>query len=192
MRGGRPEGRIVAHVHRAANERFDERAASFGFFDCADDVEVARVLLSAAEAFGRARGCDRIRGNMNLTANQEIGVLVEGEQRRPYLGQIYNPAYIAGLLEACGYARTKPMTSFVRNGVDEADASLMLEDRHRGLLLDPAYRFRSFEMRRFDEEVESIRRVLNAAMDGNYLFVPMTREEARFQLAPLERVMDPE
>jgi GNAT superfamily N-acetyltransferase len=192
LRGGRPVGRIVAHVHRAANERFNERTASFGFFDCADDVEVGRSLLSAAETFGRARGCDRIRGNMNLTANQEIGVLVEGEERRPYLAQIYNPAYIAQILETCGYERTKPMTSFVKSGVAETDASWMLEDRHRELLLDPAYRFRPFDLRRFDEEVESLRQVLNAAMDKNYLFVPMTREEARFQLGPLERVMDPE
>lgn len=189
---GAPFGRIVAHVHKAANERFKEKTASFGFLDCADDVEVARTLLDAAEKFGRDRGCDRIRGNMNLTANQEIGVLVEGDQKRPYLAQIYNPAYVSKLLEQCGYAKTKPMTSFVKDDVQTFDTRPMLTDKHRLLLVDGSWNFRAFDTRRFAQEVEAVRRVLNDAMADNYLFVPMTEEEAQFQLGPLERVLDPE
>ena len=190
-RGGRLVGRVCAHVHHAANERHGEDAASFGYFDCIDDAAVARALLGAAEAFGRERGCDRIRGNMNLTANQEIGVLTEGEDRPPYLAQVYNPAHIAGLLEACGYTRGKPMTSFVKDDLGTYDPEGLLGERHRALLADDAYTFRPFDLGRFDEETEAIRGVLNAAMADNYLFVPMTREQARFQLGPLKLVMDP-
>ena len=91
---GRPVGRIVCHVHTAANERFAERAASFGFFDLIDDVEVARALLTRAEEFGRARGMTVLRGNMNLTANQEIGVLVEGADQAPFVAQMFGPEYL--------------------------------------------------------------------------------------------------
>src|SRR4030088_364852 len=47
-RGGEPVGRIVAHVHGASNDTYHERRGSFGFFDCADDIDVARALLGAA------------------------------------------------------------------------------------------------------------------------------------------------
>ncbi|HWN66942.1 MAG TPA: hypothetical protein VNM90_04835, partial [Haliangium sp.] len=191
FRGGKPVGRIVAHVHHAANQRSGERCGSFGFLDCVDDVEVARVLIDRAETFARSRNCDRIRGNMNLTANQEIGVLVEGDDRRPYLAQIFNPAYLALLLEACGYERTHPMSSMVNTELATFDPDAMLGDAHRALLRDPAYTFRHFDQSRFDQEVEAMRGVLNDAMADNYLFVPLSREEMRFQLGPLKLVMDP-
>src|SRR5258706_11636512 len=50
-RGGEPVGRIVAHVHGASNDLYGERRACFGFFDCANDLDVARALLGAAESF---------------------------------------------------------------------------------------------------------------------------------------------
>lgn len=191
FRHGKPVGRIVAHVHHAANQRFGERYGSFGFFDCIDDIDVARTLLDQAQSFARSRGCDRIRGNMNLTANQEIGVLVEGDDRRPCLAQIYNPAYIAGLLEACGYQRTHPMSSMINTELAAVEPDAMLTDAHRALLSDPAFTFRHFDLARFDDEVEAIRHVLNDAMADNYLFVPLSREEMRFQLGALKLVMDP-
>src|SRR5262249_10261932 len=60
VRDGAPVGRIVAHVHRASNERFGWRRAYFGYFDCVQDAEVAGRLLAAAEDHGRSQGCDEI------------------------------------------------------------------------------------------------------------------------------------
>lgn len=191
MRDGRPVGRIAAHMHARYIERYGVREAAFGFFDCVNDVDVARALLGAAEGFARAHKCTLIRGNMNLTANQEIGVMTSGEEHRPFLAQIYNPNYIGELLEACGYEATHPMSSFVQDDVQSFDVEPMLGDKHRALMQDKEYTFRPFDTKRFKEEVEAIRQVLNAAMDGNYLFVPMSEEEAQFQLGPLKLVMDP-
>lgn len=191
MRGDQPVGRIAAHVHGRYIERYGKREGAFGFFDCADDEEAARALLGAAEAFVRAQGCTLIRGNMNLTANQELGVVTQGEALRPFLAQIYNPEHIARLLTACGYEATHPMSSFINEDVQGFDAEAILSERHRALLSNPDYKFRAFNTRDFKGEVETIRQVLNAAMDQNYLFVPMSEEEAQFQLGPLKLVMDP-
>src|SRR5262245_33775422 len=99
-RDGAPVGRIVAHVHRSSNERHRMRLSFFGYFDCADDPEAARLLLGAAEAFGRAQGCDEIAGNFNLTAMQQCGVVTDGFENRPYTDQIYNPPHVPKLLES--------------------------------------------------------------------------------------------
>ncbi len=191
LRGKRPVGRIVCLVHRAANERWNERCASFGFFDCANDPDVAGLLLDEAVAFARAHGCTRLRGNMNLTANQEIGVLVEGEQRAPYLAQLYNPEYLGGLLERYGFSRTHPMTSFVHPDVARADTAKALSPKAKALLGDRTWRFRDFRLDRFDDDVEHVRTVLNDAMADNYLFVPLSEAETKFQLGSLKLVMDP-
>ena len=91
-RDGATVGRITAHIQKRGEE-----TGSFGFFDCIDDPAIARELLGAAETYVRRFGCSRIRGNMNLTANQEIGIVTEGHEKEPYLGQIYNPAHIPAL-----------------------------------------------------------------------------------------------
>ena len=63
-RAGRPIGRIIAHLHRASNERHGWRRAQFGFFDCADDPEAAALLLGAAQDFARAQ----VRRNWSATS----------------------------------------------------------------------------------------------------------------------------
>jgi hypothetical protein len=191
MRDGKPVGRIVAHIHHAANERFGERAASFGFFDCVDDINVATLLMKQAEDFGRKRGMTLLRGNMNLSANQEIGVLTDGDDKDPFVAQMFQPAHISRLLTTMGFTPTMPMTSFVREGIQQMDVESLLLDKHRSLLTDPTFRFRSFRMSAFDDDIEIVRNILNDSMDKNALFVPMTAAEARFQLGPMRAIMDP-
>ncbi len=191
LRNGVPAGRIVAHVHHAANERFGEKAASFGFFDCADDKEVAQALLDKAEAFARAHGCNLMRGNMNLTANQEIGALTEGEELQPFVAQMFQPRHIGRLLGELGYTASMPMTTFIKRDLASMDLNTMVTDKHRALLADPSYTWRTFNMKRYDDDIEIVRQLLNDSMDKNPLFVPMTADEARFQMGSMKTVMDP-
>lgn len=190
-RDGVPVGRICAHVHPRAQERFGKQEGSFGFMDCIDDPQVAQVLLEAAETFVRAQGCTRIRGNMNLTANQEIGILTKGEENPPFLAQIYNPEYLPKLLEGAGYQAVYPMKTWINDRVQDFDADAMLGEKQRAILQDRRYEFRALNPRQFEQEVEHVRQVLNGSMEHNHLFVPMTEAEAQFQLGPLKLVMDP-
>jgi hypothetical protein len=191
LRNGQPVGRLLVHVHHAANVRFSEKACSFGFFDAIDDVEVARALFTRAEVWGKERGLSLMRGNMNLTANQEIGVLTGGDHEAPFVAQMFQPAHISTLLERLGYVAKMPMSTFVQDDIKRLDPESLLLDKHRGLLSDPDYTWRPFRMNAFDDDVEIVRGLLNDAMDKNPLFVPMTPEEARFQLGPMEQIMDP-
>ena len=43
------------------------------------------TLLAAAEEWARRRGCDRLVGPMDLSLNDESGVLVEGHALRPLI-----------------------------------------------------------------------------------------------------------
>ena len=61
-------------------------------------------VLDAAESFVASQGCDRLVGNFNLTAMQQIGVVTGGFEKIPYVDMQYNPPHIPRLLEAAGFA----------------------------------------------------------------------------------------
>src|SRR5205823_8048316 len=82
-RGGTPVGRIAAHVDHRFNEFQDNEWGLFGFFESADDPEVANALLGAAEAWLRERGRDRMVRPMDVSTNHESGLLVEGHHEAP-------------------------------------------------------------------------------------------------------------
>lgn len=190
LRGPRPVGRIVAHVHAAFNERYGLRRGSFGFFDCANDPEVARMLLDEASAWLAERGCEEIAGNFNLTPMQEMGVVVEGNDRAPFTAQHHNPDWIAGLLEANGFQPFFPMTSW-RLDLTEADPDALNGPKQQALLADPRLTLEPITRRRFKRSMEETWHLLNASFDRNPLFVPLTRDEFFFQAAQMLLVFDP-
>ena len=190
LRDGEPVGRIVAHVHRASNERFGIRRAYFGYFDCAADVEVAARLLGAAEEHARAAGCDEIMGNFNLTAMQQIGVLTEGFDLAPYSDQHYNPPHIPQLLAGCGYQPTFPMRTF-ELALADARPDTLLGPRQHEVLADPQLEWPRIHLRDFRSLLEELRAVLNDSFAHNPMFVPLTAEEFLFQARDMSQVMDP-
>lgn len=189
-RDGRVVGRIVALVHGASNELLGERRASFGFFDCLDDVEVARALLGAAEAFGRERGCDRLAGNFNLTAMQQMGVLTEGFDAAPCSDMHWNPPHIPRLLEACGFTPTFPVSTFELD-LRHLDPRALLVGAAAERARDPRLEWAELRTRDFARVLEEVRLVLNDGFARNPMFVPLTAEEMGFQAADLSHVLDP-
>lgn len=188
-RGGRPVGRITAHVHTASNRRHAWRRSYFGFFDCAADEAAARALLEAAERWGRTQGCEEILGNFNLTAMQPIGVMTEGFENAPYSDQLYSPPHIPGLLERCGYRPTFPMTCFEIDLL-AAEPDGVLHGSHRKLLAERRYRWEHVRRSRLPRQLEEIRDLLNDGFVQNPMFVPLTAEEFRFQAKDLSLVID--
>jgi hypothetical protein len=140
---GQPMGRILAHVYHRHNVRHNERAAFFGYFECRDDLETARALIGAAAAFGAAHGCTVLRGPFNMTAMQEMGVLVEGFEAAPAVDETYTAAYYPALLEAAGLRPIFPVTTFRVDDLSRVDPDALLDERHRRLLAEERLRIRA-------------------------------------------------
>jgi len=181
---GRPMGRITAHVHRGSNTRHGRNAAHFGYFDCADDGEVARTLLEAAEAWARARGFDWIEGNFNLTAMQMVGVATGGLEHQVYSDCMWSPPWLAGLLEANGYTRRFPMATH------ETDLSVWHAQAGSPRTLPEGVSVAPLTRLTLDARLEDARQVLNASFDANPMFVPVSRKEYMFQAKDLKWIMD--
>lgn len=189
-RDGRPVGRITAHVHEASNRRHGWNRSSFGYFDCADDAEAAKLLLDAAEAWGRARGHDEIWGNFNLTAMAPAGVVTEGFEHPPYSDQLWNPPHIPRLLEGAGYVREFPMSQFEVD-LSSVDLGSMLGPEHEAQRRDPRFTWGRIQVRGLHRLLPEICDAFNDGFDLNPMFVPMTHEEFDFQAKDLSWVIDP-
>lgn len=189
-RGAEPVGRIVALVHGASNDAHGERRGSFGYFDCADDVDVARALLEAAESFARDAGCDRLVGNFNLTAMQQLGVLTDGFAHEPYSDMHYNPPHIPRLLRACGYEAEFPVSTFSLD-LRSFDPATLLAPVATERLHDSSLTWKRLRTKDFAKVLEDVRVVLNDGFRHNPMFVPLAPEEMYFQAKDLSHVLDP-
>ena len=189
-RGGEPIGRIVAHVHGASNALYQERRGCFGFFDCADDSEVAAMLLGEAESFARSHQCSRLEGNFNLTAMQQLGVLTAGFDEQPYSDMQYNPPHIPRLLEQNGFAPIFPVSTFELD-LSQFDPATLVARNAAERLRDPSLEWAELKTRDFSRVLEEVRIVLNAGFERNPMFVPLTPSEMLFQAQDLSHVLDP-
>lgn len=188
-RDGEVVGRITAHTHGASNRIHGVQRGYFGYFDCADDPDAARMLLAAAEDWCRARGLSEIAGNFNLTAMQQIGVVTDGFEHAPYLDQMWSPPHIARLLGENGYGATFPMATMEQANLQTA-AEIPLGPKHRAILDDPDFTFAAINRATIGRRLEEARMILNASFAENPMFVPVSAEEFQFQAKDMKWVMD--
>lgn len=184
-------GRVLSQVYYRHDVRHGERAVFFGYFECVDDARVATALIDAARAWGAARGCTVLRGPLNMTAMQEMGILTDGFDTPPAVDETYTAPYYPALLAAAGLVPTFPVTTFRVDDVSCLDPDALLTERHRALRAEGRIRIRPANLADFDREIETLRELLNDSFYDNPHFVPITADEFRFQIGPFKRVMDP-
>ncbi|CAN5593114.1 GNAT family N-acetyltransferase [soil metagenome] len=185
---GEAVGRIAAIVNHLHNEFHEEKTGFFGFFESDDDPEIARALLDAAAGWLRERGMERMRGPANFSSNEEWGLLVEGFDTPPMIMMAHNPPYYARLIEAAGLEKVKDLLAYWMD--DPTPHERLVKGferiaRRRGLTI------RSLDMRRFRQEVDTIKEIYNDAWQKNWGFVPMTDAEFEQMAKEMKPVVDP-
>lgn len=190
----RRDGRVVGTIAAVRNDRYhrfhpDEPAIGFfGLFETIDDPEVADALLGAAAAWLREQGLSVMRGPVNLTTNDVLGLLVEGFDDDPALLMPYNPPWYAAHLERFGLVKTKDL--FALEMTSEQYTG-QLDDIAEKLLARGRCTIRPIDMKRFRDEIEFVRRCYNEAWAQNWGFVPWTDAELDFIAHELKPLVDP-
>jgi GNAT superfamily N-acetyltransferase len=187
--GDRVLGRLVAHNHPASDKRHGLRRGCFGFFDCCDRLDVAALLLEAAESLAREHGCNELLGNVNLTAMQQMGVMTEGFARLPYIDQVYSPPWLPGLLERCGYRPEFGMTTFELR-LAEARTDALHQAAEAATVRQRNVRLLPVRWWQFRQQMRDTCDILNAGFAQNPLFVPLTHAEFWFQAGEMLWIMD--
>jgi hypothetical protein len=175
-REGKPVGRIAAIINHAHNERYRDRTGFFGFFDCEDNLELARALFDAVGAILRSRNRDCMRGPYNPSINDECGLLVEGFEHPPCLGLCWNPEYQKALLEQLGFRVVCRSFGYLlplhRLEVPERLRRIVERLSKRTNL-----KLRPIKMSKLEEELRIVQEVYNSSLERNWGFVPVTMAE---------------
>jgi GNAT superfamily N-acetyltransferase len=189
-RNGKVVGR-VAGIHDPKYNEFQGGCFGFfGFFECVDDQAVANALMAAARSWLLDHGVQEILGPMNPSTNYECGLLVDGFDSSPQVMMTYNPPYYSSLLEGAGLEKAKDLYAY-HVPVGEVSAEKTLRVAEKGLKRN-RFLVRPISLKRFQEDVEQVWTVYNAAWSRNWGFVPMTREEFLHSAAEMKSILDPE
>ena len=189
---GEVVGRVSASINHLYNEFHEAKVGNFGFFECIDDVTVARALLETAFDWNAERGMTTLMGPMNFSTNEEFcspGVLIDGFDTPPAVMMAHTPPYYAHLLEECGFTKAKDLLSYWLEGEEPPERLVKGVARIRK---SQNVNIRPLNMKDLDGEIEKIKEVYNAAWERNWGFVPMTEAEFDHMAKSMKPIVVPE
>jgi GNAT superfamily N-acetyltransferase len=187
---GQPVGRILAHAWPRQRMLARRAVGYFGLFESIDDVDVARALVGAARDFIARDGTD-IVGPFNITAAQEMGIVVGGFEGRPSIDMAYNPPWYDRLLRECALRPCLTMQTWRNDDVSDVDVEGLMNASRQERLNSCGVTIRSLNGKRRREDMEAIRELVNSGFLGNWGFVPINSAEWEFQVGPLIPILDP-
>ncbi len=192
----RRDGRVAGTICAVRNDRYNEyhpedaQVGFFGLFECGDDPEAARALFDAAGAWLAREGRSVMRGPVNLTTNDVLGLLIEGFDDDPALLMPYNLPYMQRLFEDAGFTKSKDLLSFELRSEQCRDGQI-LEKIAQRILARGRCTIRPIDLKHFRDEIEFVRRCYNEAWKDNWGFVPWTDREMEFMAKELKPLVDP-
>lgn len=172
---GEAVGRIAAIRNDNHNIEHDDKIGFFGFFECIDDQSVADALFIAASDWVKAQGLDVLRGPVNPSTNDDIGLLIDGFEYPPTFLMVYNPRYYQRLIEAHGFVKTKDMYAYLLRAEQVLTPKL---ERGQAIVRERyGVTVRDFDFKRLEEEAALVRDIYNKAWEKNWGAVAMTDAE---------------
>ena len=173
-RDGKPVGRISAQIDELHQQRYNNKTGFFGLIEAPDDDEVFSALFETAENWLRVNGMQQVAGPYNLGINQEIGILIDGFDTRPYVMTTHSKPYYGAAIERCGYQPAQELLAYEVDIDTYTIPSLM-----RPLIRRTAGRVkvRQLNRKKKDVDFELMRNIFNDAWQENWNFVPFTKEE---------------
>jgi len=176
FKDGKVAGRVAGIINRRYNEKWNARAARFGWLDFIDDAEVSRRLLQEIERWAREQGMNHIHGPLGFTDMDGEGMLVEGFEEISTLGALYNYPYYPQHIERAGYSKDVDWIEYevtMSEGIPEKVARMaeiaLKRNSLRVLKVGKAKELLPY--------AKEIFRVLNEAYGGLYGFVELSEKQ---------------
>jgi len=172
---GQLVGRISAQIDASQPHTAYGNAGLFGCLDVADDLEVTRALLQAAEGWLLEKGVERAVGPFMLNINEMAGLLVDGHDLEPMIMVPWHPPYMARHFAGLPYRQCRDLHYWRLDWLQEKEARYSARPRLPRLPKD--VRIRNLDFRSFDRDLEIVRSLYNSAWKENWGFVPLQPED---------------
>jgi len=186
----RIKGRIAAIMNTNYNSFNHALDGFFGFFECVDNKEIAKVLFSSAIDWLNKHAVENIIGPVNPSTNEPCGLLINGFDTPPVAMTVYNKPYYNTLLEAAGFTKKVDLLAYDIAINDIDDRPVKIEQELLERLKRKNISIRSLNRKDYKNEVVKIREVYNKAWENNMGFVPLTTNEFNYLANDLKMIVD--
>lgn len=188
-RNGKIAGRIAAIVNHSWIGHKKEQTGYFGFFESIDNPEIAKLLLDVASEWLKSRGMTKVIGPINPGMMYEIGVLVEGHTKPNVIMMPWTKPYYDSLIKQQGFGKEMDLYAYM---VSQDTVTFDRIDRAAEIVAKrvPGITIRPVNIKKFDEEVVTIRDLFNKAWAGNWGFSPVGMEEFTHIAKDLKLLID--
>lgn len=194
FRGNKPVGRVAAFVNP---DQAPQNKENTGHFGCLltlqpNDAETVQALMSAAEAYLKAKGMEHIQGPFNFSVNEECGLLVEGFETPPYILMPHGRPDMPQHLESLGYVKAMDMYAYKFKLEDEYVQASIVPPMQKYFDSNPSMALRCLDPKNFDEDIAIIVDIFNDAWADNWGFVPFTSIEAKRLAKSIKPIISPD
>lgn len=185
-------GRIAAITNDNHNEQHNDKIGFFGFFECIDNVEVAKTLLDTAEQWLKSKGKDTMRGPVNPSMNDETAMLIEGFDDPARILMTYNPKYYPVLMDKCGMVKAKDLFAYKLTHEKYATDKMrrlqgIIREKHQITIREIDFKNKD----QFKKDIDTLKDIYNRAWQPNWGFVKMTDDEFDFLAKDLKPIANP-
>ncbi len=185
-------GRLAAIENKPYNEYHGKHQAQFYFFECVEDLDVARGLFEIAVDWARKRNLNQIVGPKGLGPLDGYGMLVDGYEFRPAMTMMsYNPPYYPAFMEALGFQKEVDFVSCYLS----AEKFKLPERVHR--IAERAAKKSGLSIKRFTSKREllswapRIGKTYNETFVKNWEYYPLTEREIDYVIHEILTIADP-
>jgi GNAT superfamily N-acetyltransferase len=183
---GRDVARCAAVINRRWQRSRSEDVGFIGYFAAAPGAEAAVAdMLATAEQWLAERGVTRVIAPYNGDGFHGFATQVDAFDEEPMFPLPWQPPHYPALFEAAGYDAAYPFWVY------EID---LTSERYRNVsqaaLDDARCTVRAFDKERWDEDVETLRRLHNETFRDEWEFHEITAEEYGEFMAYYKPVFD--
>jgi GNAT superfamily N-acetyltransferase len=186
-------GRIAAVINDNHNNKYNDKVGFFGYFECINSKEVSVALFEAAGNWLKENGMDTMRGPINLSVNDEVGLLVDGYDSPAVLLMMYNPRYYEKLILDYGFIQAKEMYAYIfgEDQIKVNPKSIQKLERVAEIVVKrDNIKIRKINLKDLENELLKVMKVYNCAWIDNWGSVQMTEDEFKFVAASLKPLVD--
>lgn len=165
---------VVARVSPTLRDDDGKPVGLLGFFDALDSTELAEEVLCAADGWLRDQGCESIVGPINGDTWHPYRFNVGPHSEPPFLLEPTNQGYYPKLFLSTGFEVVDRYHSL---RVDNIERILPELRPAWSSAIERGFRFRSFRLDRFQQDLRTIYDVSIASYRNNFLYEDISWEE---------------
>lgn len=183
-------GRVAAFIDNLAIDYWESKTGLFGYYECPQDTNASKMLLSSAAEWLRKKGMTAMRGPWSFVS-QEWGAVLEGFEPPPVVMSPYNPPFYNKQFTDFGLSKVKDLLVYyidAREGYQIPDRILTLTEKVSKKF---DVHIRHMDMKHFDRDVNTFIDLSNRSLGNNWGYSPVTDAEVKAMAEDMKPILHP-